>query len=116
MRVLIYKGNSVSDIDVQSVIAQMRVMTSKAQGLALENTASSTQTGFAELLKQSIDSVSQTQKNAGALTESFVQGAPDVNLAQVMIAVQKSSVSFEALMQVRNKMVDAYKEIMRIQV
>jgi len=107
----------MSDLEVQNVLAQMRVMASKAQGIGL-NAASDAvgQADFSSLLKKSIDAVSSTQKQAGALTTSFAKGDPDVNLAQVMVALQKASVSFEAMSQVRNKLVDAYQEIMRMNV
>ncbi len=106
----------MSDIDVQNVLAQMRVMASKAQGIGIEKTATVGDSDFSTLLSKSIDVVSSTQKQAGALTESFVKGDPNVNLAQVMVSLQKASVSFEAMTQVRNKLMDAYKEIMRMRV
>jgi flagellar hook-basal body complex protein FliE len=66
------------------------------------------------MLKQSIDSVNQTQLQANEMKQSFELGQNEVNLAEVMVAVQKSSVSFEAMVQVRNKLVDAYKEVMNM--
>ena len=50
----------------------------------------------------------------GQLRESFETGNPNVELADVMIAAQKARISFEALTQVRNKMLSAYQEIMRM--
>jgi flagellar hook-basal body complex protein FliE len=47
---------------------------------------------------------------------AFEQGEPGVDLAEVMIAVQKSSVSFQAMVEVRNKLVDAYKDVMNMPV
>lgn len=107
----------MSSVDVQSVLAQMRVMAAKAQGLESPKTTQAVPGGdFSELLKKSIDAVNATQQQAGSMQESFVKGDPDVSLAQVMIALQKASVSFEAMTQVRNKLVDAYQEIMRMHV
>ncbi len=48
------------------------------------------------------------------MKQAFELGEGDANLAEVMIAVQKSSVSFEAMVQVRNKLVEAYKEVMNM--
>lgn len=72
--------------------------------------------GFGEMFQQAINSVNSTQQQAGALATSFEQGNPQVSLAQVMVASQKASVSFQALTQVRNRLVDAYKDIMNMPV
>lgn len=110
----------MSNVDIQSVLAQIRVMNAKTQGLGLAGGLAKTQeagqSDFSDLLKKSIDAVNATQKEAGKMSESFSKGDADVNLAQVMIALQKASVSFEAMSQVRNKLVDAYQEIMRMHV
>jgi flagellar hook-basal body complex protein FliE len=67
---------------------------------------------FAAMLKQSIDTVNQTQKQSTKLATAFETGQSDVSLAEVMVASQKASVSFQAMLQVRNKLVDAYKDVM----
>ena len=56
------------------------------------------------------------QNESGRLSEAFVMGDPSVSLAEVMIAKQKAGIAFEATIQVRNKLVSAYKEIMSMQV
>jgi len=72
--------------------------------------------GFGEMFKQAIDSVNSTQQQSSAMATSFEQGDPGVSLAQVMVASQKASVSFQALTQVRNRLVDAYKDVMNMPV
>ena len=67
---------------------------------------------FTDLFRQSVEGVNSRRQTSSALAEAFDSGASDVELADVMIAVQKARVSFEALVQVRNKMVAAYKDIM----
>ncbi len=103
----------MSTADINQVLAQMRVMTAQATGQPArpEETAGG---DFGQLLKQSIDSVNETQQQAGALKQAFETGQGDADLAEVMIAVQKSSLSFEAMVQVRNKLVDAYKDVMNM--
>ena len=71
---------------------------------------------FSSLLVKSINSVNEVQQEAGKLGDSFVMGDPNVSLAEVMIAKQKAGIAFEATLQVRNKLVGAYKEIMAMQV
>jgi flagellar hook-basal body complex protein FliE len=70
--------------------------------------------GFAKLLKQGIDAVNTQQSKASDLAVKFERGVPGVELPQVMLEMQKSSVSFRALTEVRNKFVEAYREIMNM--
>lgn len=103
--------STTSNID--QILAQMRTMSAQATAapkMAEEPATSS----FGDLLAQSISQVNETQQQAGELKRAFELGAEDVNLAEVMVAVQKSSLSFEAMLQVRNKLVDAYKEVMNM--
>ncbi len=72
--------------------------------------------GFGEMFQQAINSVNSTQQQASALATAFETGDPKVSLAQVMVASQKASVSSQALTQVRNRLVDAYKDIMNMPV
>lgn len=71
---------------------------------------------FAELVKSSIDRVNEAQRSAAGLARRFEQGDPGVDLVRVMVEMQKARVSFEATAQVRNKLVEAYREIMNMQV
>ncbi len=103
----------MSSSDINQVLAQMRVMAAQATGLParVEETSGS---DFSQLLKQSIDTVNEAQQKAGAMKQAFETGQGDVDLAEVMIAIQKSSLSFETMVQVRNKLVDAYKDVMNM--
>lgn len=101
----------MSTPEISQVLAQMRVMAAKAQGVSPQPAE---QPGFGDLLQRSIDAVNETQQKAGALRESFELGDPEVDLASVMIASQKASLSFQAMVQVRNKLVDAYKDVMNM--
>ena len=69
---------------------------------------------FGTLLKQTIDSVNATQQSADALSSAWERGAPGVDLASVMVETQKASVSFQALAQVRNRLISAYQDIMNM--
>lgn len=111
----------MNDIDTSQLITQMRAMASAAQGVSNVPPMGGQQTGsvtndFSSMLMKSIDSVNEVQKEAGRLGDAFVMGDPSVSLAEVMIAKQKSGIAFEATLQVRNKLVSAYKEIMAMQV
>ena len=71
-------------------------------------------TGFGEMLKQAVDSVADTQSKSSELQRAFEMGEPGVDITQVMIQMQKASVSFEAMNQVRNRLVSAYQDIMNM--
>jgi flagellar hook-basal body complex protein FliE len=101
----------MSDMNINQVLMQMRNMSINAGNAAESNEDTS---GFASLLKRSIDAVNTNQQAAGKLSQAFEIGETDISLAEVMIASQKAEVSFQAMVQVRNKLVDAYKEVMNM--
>ena len=70
---------------------------------------------FGDLMQRAINEVNETQMQASSLTQAFELGE-NIDLAQVMIAVNKSRVSFEALTQVRNKLLSAYQDVMNMSV
>ena len=102
-------------MEINQVLAQMRVAQANAQGLnsPVEGTQ---QVDFASIFKQSLDKVNETQKAAGGASSAFAAGDPDVNLSEVMISLQKASVAFQATVEVRNKLLEAYNEVKNIQV
>ena len=71
---------------------------------------------FGQMLQQALGNVNELQNSADDLRSRFDMGDKSVDLSEVMIAGQKSSIAFEATVQVRNKMVDAYKTIMNMPV
>lgn len=71
---------------------------------------------FAAALKASLDQVNNVQHKAEVLTQRFAQNDDSVNLSDVMIAMQKANITFQATVQVRNKVVAAYQDIMNMQV
>lgn len=89
---------------------------STSAGLAALAMPEDPQDSFSALVRRQVESVNATQKQAGKLAELFEIGDPDVSLVDVMIARQKSSVAFSALVEVRNKMLSAYQEVMNMEV
>ncbi|MCR9038131.1 flagellar hook-basal body complex protein FliE [Bacillus sp. L381] len=79
-----------------------------------QKTDSSNQTSFSELLKNSIDSLNESQVKSDQITNELAAGK-DVNLDEVMIAAQKANISLTVATEFRNKAVEAYQEIMRMQ-
>jgi flagellar hook-basal body complex protein FliE len=107
----------MSEIDMNSVLLQMRAMAARAHG-AEAGTAINRSGGseFSNLFKGAVDKVNQTQQSAEKLATAFEKGDPGTDVAQVMLAMQKANLSFQAITQVRNKLVNAYQEIMNMQV
>ncbi|SDX08183.1 flagellar hook-basal body complex protein FliE [Marinobacter mobilis] len=71
---------------------------------------------FSDMLSQAVGSVNDVQQNANHLRTAYDMGDPSVDITRVMIASQKASVSFDALTQVRNRVVKAYEDIMNMPV
>lgn len=104
-------------ITPDALLAQMRAMMEKAQGLPTQQpTQSVSQNGFTDVLKHAVDAVNEQQQQADNLATAFQKGDPNVQMSQVMLSLQKASVSFQAMVEVRNRLVSAYQEIMNMQV
>jgi flagellar hook-basal body complex protein FliE len=71
---------------------------------------------FADALKSSLNQVNKAQTEADTLGKRFAMGDDKVNLSDVMISMQKASISFQATVQVRNKFIAAYNDIMNMQI
>lgn len=72
--------------------------------------------GFGDLFTQALNAANETSARSGDLKQAYLRGDDTVSLAQVMIASQKSDISFRSVVEVRNKMIDAYREVMRMSV
>jgi flagellar hook-basal body complex protein FliE len=110
-------------LDINTVLQQMRDLKSQVQmpapgGAAsaqgLEGIGKSDRPGFSDLLQQAVNSVNETQLRAGEMQRAYELGDEGVDITQVMIQMQKASVSFEAMTQVRNRLISAYQDIMNM--
>jgi flagellar hook-basal body complex protein FliE len=107
----------MSEIDISQLLNQMRAVAAQSQGLpATPEIGQSNRPDFAAMLQNTVSKVNETQTQAGQLATALEKGDPTVDVAQVMVAMQKANVSFQAMTQVRNKLVSAYQEIMGMQV
>jgi flagellar hook-basal body complex protein FliE len=114
----------MSNMEIDRVLAQIRSMSQATKpggvggiggaGAAGTNGVAGVGNDFAKLLKQGIDSVNSSQNKAADIANKFERGVPGVELPQVMLEMQKANVSFRALTEVRNKFVEAYREIMNM--
>ncbi len=114
----------MSNLEIDRVLAQIRSMSQagKAGGVggiggaggAGAKGVAGVGSDFGKLLKQGLDSVNAMQAKSTDLANKFERGVPGVELPQVMLEMQKANVSFRALTEVRNKFVEAYREIMNM--
>lgn len=106
-------NNSIGNLNVDQVISQMRTL---AQNSNLPEIREAPTNDFSTVLKNSVDQVNQFQSQASALKQAYEVGDTNVDIPEVMIAIQKASLSFEATTEVRNKLLNAYQEIMNMPV
>ncbi len=103
---------------IDNVLAQLRAASAMAGGNASASAAAkgAATVDFGQVLKTAVDQVNNAQQETNKLAKQFELGAPNANLQDVMISLQKANISFQTMVQVRNKLVSAYHEIMSMQV
>jgi flagellar hook-basal body complex protein FliE len=106
---------------IQAMMAQLKAAAAKPAAEAgsvapLAPEAGAAKVNFADALKNSIAEVSNAQNASSDMGKRFTMGDDSVSLSDVMVSMQKASIGFQATVQVRNKMVAAYHEIMNMQV
>lgn len=101
---------------IDQLLSQMQAAASAAAGGTAESSAAPGGADFAAMLKSSIDQVNNAQLQSSEMAKNFELGKNDASLQEVMISLQKANVSFQTMVQVRNKLVSAYQDIMNMQV
>ena len=106
----------MSQMEIDRVLAQIRSLSAQMRPAAAApaQPKAGAVSEFANILKSGIDQVNTQQQRAGQLADAFERGTPGVELPQVMLEMQKASVSFRALNEVRNRLISAYQEIMNM--
>lgn len=112
----------MSDMNVNQLLAQMRVMEAQAKSQitvespAINEVNNAQKTDFSEVLVNSINTVNDNLMSAGAMASNFQKGDSGISMAELMVNMEKASVSFQAMTSVRNKLLTAYQEIMNMPV
>jgi flagellar hook-basal body complex protein FliE len=104
----------MSAISPQQLLSQIRAMQPELHGTAAVRPAAGE--GFGDMLKTAISQVNEAQQTSASMKQAFEVGDSPASLAEVMIASQKADLSFRAMTEVRNKLVNAYQEIMNMPV
>jgi flagellar hook-basal body complex protein FliE len=105
-----------TSFDNNQLLAQMQQLNKVAKSGSSHtvNPASSAGNEFGSLLTKAINTVNQQQMESSQLAKQIDMGDGGVSLVKAMIAAQKSSVAFQATVQVRNRVVSAYQDIMNM--
>lgn len=115
----------MSQFEIDNVLSQIRSLRSQAGGGlgGIERPSSvagvtnpTPKVSFASVLKNGLDEVSKQQSTASSTALAFQRGVPGVDLPRVMIEMQKSSIAFRGAVEVRNRMISAYQDIMNMPV
>lgn len=102
--------------NLEQMLTELRTASAIAQGKSPAAAQSAGRADFGQALKAAIDQVNAAQQQAQQLTQEFAGGDSNVNLQDVMINLQKASLSFQQMVQVRNKLVTAYQDVMNMPV
>ncbi len=100
----------MNDIQMENLLAQMRTMAAQARG-GEKAAASEPSADFGHLLRSSIDRVNELQRHSREAKQAFQTGESDMSLAEVMLTAEKASIAFQTLLQVRNKVIRAYQDV-----
>jgi flagellar hook-basal body complex protein FliE len=104
----------MSDVAINRVLAEMRALSAQAAGNSTGATGAAGSLDFGSLLKNSLDKVNTLQQNATSAAQAFEAGASNMDITTVMLEVQKAGLAFKAMTEVRNKLVDAYRDVMNM--
>ncbi|MFC3912173.1 flagellar hook-basal body complex protein FliE [Pseudaeromonas sharmana] len=104
------------DVQASSLFQELQSLRFEATGRTPEPVNGTVQQDFGQLLQSALENVNSLQQDTNSLRTRFDMGDRSISLSDVMIAGQKSSIAFEATVQVRNKVVEAYKTIMNMPV
>jgi flagellar hook-basal body complex protein FliE len=107
--------DAISTANMQAMITRMRMMADQISPDTSSGMPAAQGSSFGESLKASLDKVNELQMVAKDKTTSFELGE-DISITEVMLAKEKASIAFEATLQVRNKVLTAYQEIMQMPV
>jgi flagellar hook-basal body complex protein FliE len=107
----------MSQLQIDAVLAQIRSLAPAAGSIHKSAGPTATASGapaFGALLKQSLDAVNVQQQTAASSADAYERGVQGMDLATVMLESQKASVSFRAVTEVRNRLVNVYQDIMNM--
>lgn len=108
----------MNDLAINSVLSQMRALRTQSPGIGPMTAGNvvngSSSANFSDTLKSAINGVAESQNASSSLATRFELGDDTVNLSDVMLAGAKSQVQFRGAVEVRNRLVSAYQDVMNM--
>ncbi|SCK20951.1 flagellar hook-basal body complex protein FliE [Vogesella sp. LIG4] len=101
---------------INQLLGDLKAMSALAAGKQADAPAAAPEVDFSSVLQSTLEQVNQVQQTSQELQKRFELGEQGVNIQDVMVTMQKASLSFQTMVQARNKLVSAYQEIMNTQV
>ncbi len=101
---------------IDQMLSELRATSQVAAGKPAKAASAAGEADFGQVLQSAIADVSSAQMQAQEMAKGFSSGDPNVNLQDVMVNLQKANLSFQQMVQVRNKLVTAYQDIMNMSV
>ncbi|MDR3213330.1 MAG: flagellar hook-basal body complex protein FliE [Azoarcus sp.] len=102
---------------IEQMLSELRSVSQAAQNRPVQgNDPPAGGVSFADVLNSALKDVSAAQQEARTMAQDFSGGDPNTNLQDVMVNLQKANLSFQQMVQVRNRLVSAYQDIMNMSV
>jgi flagellar hook-basal body complex protein FliE len=107
---------AIEPLGMEALLAKLNAMRDVTKGVPVATPKQAAKLDFASALKETLGRVEGAQATAASQAERFQLGDPKVTLEETMVSLAKANVSFQQLVQVRNKVVAAYHDIMNMQI
>ncbi len=110
-------GMAISRVDISEALSKIRAISTSSNVFGSSGVNPANETKFNQVLavaKESIVGINNAQIQAESMKSAYISGDPGVSISQVMMSTMKSKVAFEGLLVVRNKLLEAYKDIMNM--
>ncbi|HRD71880.1 MAG TPA: flagellar hook-basal body complex protein FliE [Aquimonas sp.] len=107
----------MSDATISSILSQIRNLQGQSTALrpsAAESAPVAAESSFGATFKKALNQVNTQQQESATLARGFEMGDPNIDLVRVMLAQQEAAVSFRATVEVRNRLVQAYQDVMNM--
>lgn len=110
-------NSAISRIEISETLAKIRAFSNPAKSAGALNDAKPAQfTQILDIAKHTVADINHAQLQTESIKQAYLTGDPKVSVSQVMMSTMNSKLAFEGLLVVRNKLLDAYKEIMNMPV
>lgn len=108
--------NTATQAALDPMLAKMQALAKLAAGQSATAPTGTDTSDFQALLQNAIQAVNQAQNEAQVKAQSFSTGDSNMSLEEVMVSLQNANLAFQGMIAVRNRLVDAYRDVINLQV